>query len=173
MADRNVSSLPTVIEFHYHELLAYVARKLGSSMFAADIVHDAYVRVRQLPSLLTIRNPRAYLFRTATNLIVDYHRQEQRRGKYLTQESAPEEIQAGSPALDTTLDEKREFAVLRQAIDELPPKCRQVFIMRKFDGLEQEEIADQLGISRNMVEKHLRKALLHCRTRVAQALKEG
>jgi RNA polymerase sigma factor (sigma-70 family) len=171
MADREVSSPPTVIEFHYRDLFAYVARKLGSSMFAADIVHDAYVRVRQLPSLLTVRNPRAYLFRTATNLIIDYHRQEQRRGKYLTPESLLEEIPAGNPSLDAMLDEKRQLAILRVAIDELPSKCQQVFIMRKFEGLEQEEIASQLGISRNMVEKHLRKALLYCRARMEQALK--
>jgi len=171
MTDRDVSSLPAVIEFHYHELRAYVARQLGSSMLAADIVHDAYMRVRRLSALLTVRNPRAYLFRTAANLIVDYRRQEQRRGKYLTPELLPEEIPAGNPSLDAMLDEKRQLAILRQAVDELPPKCRQVFLMRKVEGLEQEEIASQLGISRNMVEKHLRKALLHCRARVEQVLK--
>lgn len=44
-------------------------------------------------------------------------------------------------------------------MQQLPPRCRQVFIMRRFGGLHQEEIARRLGISRNMVEKHMRLAL--------------
>jgi RNA polymerase sigma factor (sigma-70 family) len=53
--------------------------------------------------------------------------------------------------------------LLYAAIEALPPKCRQVFIMRRFHDLSQDEIARRLGVSRNMVEKHLRLALERCR----------
>jgi len=59
-----------------------------------------------------------------------------------------------------------QIAVARQRLDKLveavntlPPRCRAVFILRKFENLSQAEIAERLGISRNMVEKHLRHAL--------------
>ncbi len=57
----------------------------------------------------------------------------------------------------------------QEVVDELPEKCRQVFILRKFRDYDQQQIADELSISRRMVEKHLQKALSHCRTRL-QAL---
>lgn len=62
MADRNVCSLSTVIEFHYREPLACVTRKLGSSMLGADIVHDASMCVRRPPY------PRTSLFFTGNDV---------------------------------------------------------------------------------------------------------
>jgi RNA polymerase sigma factor (sigma-70 family) len=169
MTERNTPSLPAAVELHYRELTTYFTRKLGSSSLAVEIVHETYIRVRRLPALQTINNVRAYLFRVATNLATDYLRREKQRDKYISTELTLPDLPAEVPSHDTTVDDRRQLAILRQAIDELPPKCRQVFIMRKFENLEQEEIARQLGISRNMVEKHLRKALQYCRARVEQA----
>lgn len=45
------------------------------------------------------------------------------------------------------------------AINNLPPRCREVFVLRRFHDLSPDDIAKRLGISRNMVEKHLRSAL--------------
>jgi RNA polymerase sigma factor (sigma-70 family) len=64
---------------------------------------------------------------------------------------------------------RERLALLAAAMDELPPRCREVFVLRQVEQLDQAEIARRLCISRNMVEKHLRKALLHCRARVELA----
>jgi RNA polymerase sigma factor (sigma-70 family) len=60
---------------------------------------------------------------------------------------------------------RQELRRLALAIDELPPRCREVFLLSRFESMANGEIAIRLGISRNMVEKHLIKALLHCRAR--------
>jgi len=56
--------------------------------------------------------------------------------------------------------------ILAAAVDDLPPRCREVFLMSRLDGLGNGEIAGRLGISRNMVEKHIIKAMMHCRRRL-------
>jgi RNA polymerase sigma factor (sigma-70 family) len=162
------SSLASLLEHTYSDLAAYFTGKLGSAALAAEVIHEAYVRVRQLRPNAAIENPSAYLWRLIGNLAVDRLRQEARRQQHLSVLPLAHDIPTTEPTLDTIVDDRRRLALLRRAIDELPPKCRQVFILRKFELVEQDDIARQLGISRNMVEKHLRKALLHCRTRLDQ-----
>jgi RNA polymerase sigma-70 factor (ECF subfamily) len=48
---------------------------------------------------------------------------------------------------------------MRQALSRLPPKCREVFELRKFEGLSQRQVAERMGIAQSTVEKHLIKAL--------------
>ena len=62
---------------------------------------------------------------------------------------------------------RQQLRLVAAAIDELPPRCREAFMLSTFDGLPNGEIAIRLGVSRNMIEKHLMKALLHTRRRCA------
>ncbi|MGH8547062.1 MAG: sigma-70 family RNA polymerase sigma factor, partial [Methylococcales bacterium] len=61
---------------------------------------------------------------------------------------------------------RQKLEILDRAVAELPPKCRQVFLLRKVEQLSHAEIAERLGISRSMVEKHLHRAMMHCRDRI-------
>ena len=67
---------------------------------------------------------------------------------------------------DDAVEAKERVQLLQDAIAELPPKCRQVFLLHKFMELSHAEISGRLGISKNMVEKHVMKAMTHCRRRV-------
>jgi RNA polymerase sigma factor (sigma-70 family) len=57
---------------------------------------------------------------------------------------------------------QQELRRLRDIIDRLPPRQREVFVLSRQDGLESTEIAERLGITRNMVDRHLRLALAFC-----------
>src|SRR5690606_5475397 len=105
-----------------------------------------------------VANPRAFLYRVAGNLAIDHLRREQARAKYVTSGTVPEATPDATPSAEAALDARQRLALLMRAVDELPPRCRQVFVMRKIDGLSQAAISAALGIGRNMVEKHLRKA---------------
>lgn len=167
-AKENPFKLSDVVEVYYNELVAYFTKKHGSSSLASEIVHETYLRVRRARIHFHIENPRAYLYRAATNLATDLFRKDQIRSNYVTSESPHEHIQDQAPSADTVVAAKERLALLRRIVDELPPRCREVFILRKFEELEYEDIARQMGISRNMVEKHLRKALQYCRIRLEQ-----
>ncbi|MGH8366261.1 MAG: sigma factor-like helix-turn-helix DNA-binding protein, partial [Pseudomonas sp.] len=58
--------------------------------------------------------------------------------------------------------------MLERALAELPPLCRDSFLLRKLDGLSHLQIAERLGISRALVEKHIVNAMKHCRARMRE-----
>lgn len=62
------------MENHYRELLRFLSARLGDRQAAADVAHDAYLRVLERSSQARIEHPRAFLYRTALNLAVDEHR---------------------------------------------------------------------------------------------------
>lgn len=169
MEESAARALLAALQTHYDELLAFVRRRVRCPALAADIMQETYVRVVSGSASAAIENPRAFLYRVAGNLAIDHVRQEQTRAKYLTTEPLPENVCDGRPSADAAIEARQRLAILVRAVDELSPRCRQVFVLRKFEDLDQAEIAQALGISRNMVEKHLRKALLHCAMRLKQA----
>src|SRR4030095_3132304 len=62
-----------------------------------------------------------------------------------------------SPERETTAHQ--ELRQLAEALDGLPPKCRQVVWMCRIDNLTRKEVADRLGVSEKTVEKHLMKGM--------------
>lgn len=138
-------------------------RRCGCIETAADIVQETYRRMFVGDLWRQAENPRALLHRIAANLATDIERRQIVCGQFVAADDVlddaamhasdgidPEQITSARQRLDRLVD----------AVETLPPKCRQVFILRKFEELSHGEIAERLGISRNMVEKHLRNALL-------------
>ncbi|MNO07493.1 putative RNA polymerase sigma factor FecI [compost metagenome] len=58
--------------------------------------------------------------------------------------------------------------MVERALDELPAICRDAFLLRKLEGMTHPEIAERLGISKGMVEKHIVNAMKHCRVRIRE-----
>jgi RNA polymerase sigma-70 factor (ECF subfamily) len=148
------------------ELLRFLTVKLGCREQAADIVQDTFLRVRGVADLAMVAQPRAFLYKTALNLSVDLFRRQRIRDERMTQLDTIEDLASTSPHQDDIVDAKERVQLLYEAIKDLPPKCRQVFLLYKFEELPHAEIARRLGISKNMVEKHVMKAMAHCRRRV-------
>jgi RNA polymerase sigma-70 factor (ECF subfamily) len=69
---------------------------------------------------------------------------------------------------ERTIAARQQVRMLYRAILELPPKCRQVFLLHKFKERSHAQIAAHLGISKSMVEKHIIKAMTHCRQRLEE-----
>jgi RNA polymerase sigma-70 factor (ECF subfamily) len=66
------------------------------------------------------------------------------------------------------LEIEARLAVLRDAIAALPARRRSVFILHHLHRMEPDEIARKLNISRNMVDRHLRRAVAHCLDRLLE-----
>lgn len=155
---------------HYEALLSHVSRRIGNPAVASDVVQDTFLRIQASVPATEVASPTAYLFRVADNLAIDHLRQETARARHFSPDADYEAVAAPEPSPEHALDYKQRLQRLEAAIAELPPKCREVFLLHKFDGLSHGEIAEQLGISRSMVEKHVMKALAHCRDRLAGLL---
>ncbi len=169
MAEKDRASLLGLVAVHYEELVRRLTRRLGSPHAAADVAQETYLRLEGLAAVPELRNGRAFLFRVADNLAIDHQRGQAARGRRFTTIEDYDDRASDEPDPETALLHKQRLATLARAVDELPPKCRDVFLLHKIDGLTYGEIAARLNISRSAVEKHMIKALAHCRDRVGGA----
>jgi RNA polymerase sigma-70 factor (ECF subfamily) len=164
-------SVNAVLARYYQELLNYFARAARGRDNAADLVHEAYARVLTLErSGQAIAQPRALLYRTVRNLLVDQHRRSvvrapQQQGA-IDEEPLPDVAELAAPAAlgpEARLAASQGVAALLATIDALPLRCREAFILHRFDGLSHAEVAERMGISRKMVEQHIQRAMQACR----------
>lgn len=162
-----VSRPGTVLENYYRELVSFLCARLGNRQAAEDVAHDAYTRVLERSGGSDIEHPRAFLYRTALNLVIDGHR----RG--LLRQVEPLEVldtdeRFFSPAPSQDVELRQRLALMQRALDELSGPCRESFLLRKLEGLSHQDISERLGISSSLVEKHIVNAMKHCRTRMRQ-----
>lgn len=156
-----------MVAHYYQELLNYFARMVRSRDTAADLVHEAYARVLALQrGGEGVAQPRALLYRTARNLLIDQHRRHVARGTLHADDSLPDVVDLPAPAAcepEAAFTSAQGVASMIATIESLPLRCREAFILHKFDGLSQAEVAVQMGISRKMVEQHIQRAMVACR----------
>ena len=156
-----------MLENFYRELVSFLSARLGNAHAAEDVVHDAYVRVLERVSDDPIEQPRAFLYRTALNLVIDGHRRSALR-QVEPLEVLDTEERFFSPSPQLLMDRHQRLEMIQQALSELPAACRESFLLRKIEGLSHPEIAERLGVSRSVVEKHIVNAMKHCRIRIRQ-----
>ncbi|MCE7976288.1 MAG: sigma-70 family RNA polymerase sigma factor [Nitrospira sp. NTP1] len=97
----------------------------------------------------------------------DHHRRQQHRDTMtLDDPERPLDQADQGPSIERVVWSKQQVARLTRAIEELPPKCRQVFLLIKFHHLTHAEVATKLGIAQSTVVKHMIKAVDFCRSRL-------
>ena len=153
------------MENYYRELVSFLSARLGNAHAAEDVVHDAYVRVLERTAGEPIEQPRAFLYRTALNLVIDGHRRNTLR-QVEPLDVLDTEEQFFSPSPQVLMDHGQRLEMLQRALAELPAACRDSFLLRKLEGLSHLEIAERLGVSRSVVEKNIVNAIKHCRVRI-------
>lgn len=158
---------------YYRELLNFLALKVRDRDTAADLAQESFARVYAAQkSGTTIRDPRALLYRTARNLLTDgYRRQAVRKAVDALPPPDEQDRQgvdidepAGPDALEpeTALASRQRFEAIAALVDSLPPRCREAFILVKFDGLSHAQAAAQMGIAVKTVEMQVQIALDAC-----------
>ncbi|MEW4401888.1 RNA polymerase sigma factor [Agrobacterium tumefaciens] len=153
----------------YGELLRHLSRRHGRDVDADDVLQDTFLRLQSIPVETDIKNPRSYLFRMADNQATDHIRGRRSLERYLSSVELPDSAD-DRPSPERVVDYRQRLGSLEQAISELTPRQRQVFLMHKFDGLSHAEIARDLKITKSAVEKLVMKALAHLRDRLGDLI---
>jgi RNA polymerase sigma factor (sigma-70 family) len=121
-----------------------------------DLLHDAYVSMAGLAN--APRNDEAFLVHAAVNRGRDAFRREAVRGVCEPAE-AIDWLRDPAPIQDEVMIAKARLARVREGIDRLTPRTREIFLMQRIDGYKYREIAERLDISQGAVEKHMAKAM--------------
>lgn len=144
----------------YVPLGMYALRIVNDPDDAEDIVEETFLNVWQaLESGTEIGEFQAFLYRAVRNGCIAFLR---KKKEYVGLEELPE---ISEETVDTTFRD----AKIWEAIDRLPEKCREIFLMSKRDGLSNEEIAEELGLSVKTVKNQMTKAF----ARLRETLSEG
>ena len=139
-------------------LIDYAFPIVGCRAHAEDVVQEAYIRfdaANGKPS--AIDNPVGYLFRIVRNLAIDRNADDL------------DSIPSLAPDAEKTLLYRNDLRRLSAALEELPARTRDAFLMHRVEGLSLQEIADRLSISVVRAHQLVRKAMVHGAKRLDNA----
>lgn len=155
-----------MLERYHRELLNFLSRQVRDRDNAADLAQESFVRVLSAQSSgQGVLDLRALLYRTARNLVVDQHRRSEVR-RHDDLESLQEDQHPAAPQHlqpEEILASQQVIRAYLATIEALPERCRQAFVLHVFDACSHAQIAQHMGISVSMVEKHIVRAMVACK----------
>lgn len=155
--------LLAALEHHYDELVDYVRRRFrersGDGGFAREVVHDVCLQVLEAPPATPVHTPLAWLRTATSHRAIDRCRADDHRQTLFEPTADLPEHHVHHRDGAAALDFQQQLAALVRIVESLPPRARQVFLLQRIHGVPQQEIADAMGISRNMVAQHHARAM--------------
>jgi RNA polymerase sigma factor (sigma-70 family) len=144
---------------HEGDVRRWLARFVLDPADIDDVIQESYCRIAALETVAHIDSGRAYLFRTARNITLEHIR----RARIVRIDSVTDiellRIVDDGPSPERVVAGGKQLQRVQHLIEGLPPRCRDIFILRRIHGVPQKEIARRLGISENTVEMHARRGL--------------
>jgi len=140
-------------------LMQFISHNWRNEADIADIRQDVYEQVCEAAQERLPENTKAFVFRTARNLIIDRFRHEQ----VVSIEAVPDleafEIAADAPGPDRSVLARSELRRVEAAVDSLPPRCREAIVLGRIEGMSGREIAERMGVTEQTVSKHLKQGI--------------
>lgn len=172
LKEGNQKVIQILFDTFYVSLCKTVNRIVHNTIITEDIVQDVFMKIWQKRGDLNIQiSLKAYLHKMAINAALSHLRK-----KYNTSsidDTSPQQM--SKHAFKEVATQQMEFQELEiqvnDAINELPPKCREVFILSRYEEMSYKEIAQQMEISPKTVENQMSKALKHLRKKLAAYIK--
>lgn len=142
-------------------LRSYLRRYATQPADVDDLVQGVYERLLTIDACTAvgIRSVRAFALTSARNLALDWHRHRRVVPIRLVEENSDLDVLDERVRVVDAVAAQQELKYVQAAIEALPVRCREVFVMRKVQGYTQKEIAARLSISEHTVEQHLVKAV--------------
>lgn len=120
------------IQPHDKQLKAYLRGSFPTVHDVEDIVQDSYLRVCKARTTHPVASAKAFLFRIARNSAIDWLRRRRISPVRDVTEAQIENVLDSKPAIADALCSREEVDLFALAIDELPARCREIIILRKF-----------------------------------------
>ena len=150
-----VKLVKTLFTDYSQELRLYVARTIGNVDDAEELTQDTFYNFMRRDDIEEIKNPRAYLYKTANNLALNHIRNNKKYNESTESIHCPSK----TPSLEREVFAQQDIDFLIAIIDKLPELSRRVFLMNRIDEKSYAEIAHELNMSVSSVGKHIMKVL--------------
>lgn len=169
-SDPPTSGIAAVFLANRARLVRFLTSRTRDPLEAEEIVQEIYVRLGQMGGQMAggpIVDPLGYLHRIGLNLVIDRVRERERRARREHDWNATTTSYLGEDAVDETpspfdqLAARQQHERFERVLASMAPGAARVFRMHRIEGLGHQQIAQELGISRKGVEKHMTTALRH------------
>ena len=150
------TALDALFKLYYHPLYVYLLQHTKNRFETEDILQGVFMYLWEKREHIEIRQSmKPYLYKAAYNAFIDQTRQEKRKDmllESLKHETLIEEIE------EDDAEVQKKIQRVKQQIELLPKRCREIFLLSKYEGYYYDEIAEILGISVKTVESQMRLA---------------
>jgi RNA polymerase sigma-70 factor (ECF subfamily) len=150
--------LQRIFEENREQLLRYL-RAHGAGDSAEDLLQELWLKI-SAATQGPVASPRSYLFRAATNLMIDLRRSEAQQQRREVEWSGLSDrlpnSAANDPDPERELVGRRTLARVQSELQKRPPRALSIFRQHRIDGLTQREIANAMGLSASTIESDLR-----------------
>lgn len=151
------------VQVHEPSLRAYLRSQFPFAPDIDDVVQESFLRLWRVRMGQPVRYAKALLFKVARHLVIDTARRKQISPiDHVTDLAALPVIDDGRPSPAEAACKRDEVVLLAAAIDALPPRCREILILRKLRGVPQKAIAAQLGLSEQTVQVQVSRGVRRC-----------
>lgn len=162
-------------ESYATDVRRFLMRRSRCPIIAEDLTQETFIRLMRAPALEAVNDMRPYLFRIASNLLIDYRRAARAKSQpseFVELERAFE-LHDDAPDAEEVSVFRDELRQIFGLLDELSASCREIFWLSRVAGLCNSEIAEKLGVCLSTVEKNINRATRHCRSRFAELAADG
>lgn len=146
--------------FDYYEprIYPFVLKMTRSETTAEEIVQELFIKLwTNRASAANIENPRSYIFKMATNRTATYLKSMARKTRLIGKASV--NLLEGTNDTEELIDMKEAEQMINKAVEQLPEQQKKVYLLSRRHGLNNDQIAEKLNISKNTVKNHLTAAL--------------
>ena len=144
----------TIFDSYYKRLYAFALKYVEDSYTAEEIVEDVLLILWQKRhKMREVKNLKSYLYTMVRNASLDYLKEQKKFERYDMEKHDSIEL------MEQFIIEEETHAILFQALDSLPSKCRKVFELSCLEGIKYADIAEDLQISVNTVKSQRSRAI--------------
>ncbi|WP_299551555.1 RNA polymerase sigma-70 factor [Seonamhaeicola sp.] len=164
----NLEAYDYLVDSYYHELCVYAGSLARDKYAAEDIVQNVFLRLWEQKAKLSSKfSIKSFLYRSVYNEFINQYR------KKVTLTEVENEYNRRLNAI-VTIENTSEIAdliaLVKEEIQHLPPRCKEMFLLSKQEGLTNTEIAQYLKVSTKAVERQMTRAFSIIRKKIDKKL---
>lgn len=152
------------------ELVRFLCTRLPTEEDAQDAAQESLARLCRYRETEPPRSWRPLLYRIAVNVALDQQRlaKTHRAGGHVSYEQVLYAVPCDGPSPDQQLARQQLVARIWEVVQTLPPRCRDIYVLSRAEGMSQPQIAELYGISVKAVEKQMTRALATLRRELGE-----